>query len=234
MDNYVKEVSENSVSAITNKVMANVFMLMTLALVVTGVTSYFIMGNEQLLMSIAANMKNFLILCGVELFIVFILCMTINSISFNTAIIMFALYSVINGVTIAPLLYIYTEESVVSTFFITAGTFGAMALYGYITKTNLTGIGKILFMALIGLIIASIVNIFLNSSEFEIILNYAGVLIFVGLTAYDTQKIKGYIQDSIEKDSVSIPKIAVMGALTLYLDFINLFIRLLSILGKKK
>lgn len=234
MDNYVKEVSENSVSAITNKVMANVFMLMTLALVVTGVTSYFIMGNEQLLMSIAANMKNFLILCGVELFIVFILCMTINRISFNTAIIMFALYSVINGVTIAPLLYIYTEESVVSTFFITAGTFGAMALYGYITKTNLTGIGKILFMALIGLIIASIVNIFLNSSEFEIILNYAGVLIFVGLTAYDTQKIKGYIQDSIEKDSVSIPKIAVMGALTLYLDFINLFIRLLSILGKKK
>lgn len=234
MDNYVKNVSENSVSAITNKVMANVFMLMTLALVVTGVTSYFIMGNEQLIMSIAANMKNFLVLCGVELFIVFILCMTINSISFNAALIMFALYSVINGVTIAPLLYIYTQESVVSTFLITAGTFGAMALYGYITKNDLTGIGKILFMALIGLIIASIVNIFLNSSELGIILNYAGVLIFVGLTAYDTQKIKGYIQDSIEKDSVSIPKIAVMGALTLYLDFINLFIRLLSILGKKK
>lgn len=234
MDNYVKNVSENSVSTITNKVMANVFMLMTLALVVTGVTSYFIMGNEQLIMSIAANMKNFLVLCGVELFIVFILCMTINSISFNAALIMFALYSVINGVTIAPLLYIYTQESVVSTFLITAGTFGAMALYGYITKNDLTGIGKILFMALIGLIIASIVNIFISSSELGIILNYAGVLIFVGLTAYDTQKIKGYIQDSIEKDCVSIPKIAVMGALTLYLDFINLFIRLLSILGKKK
>ena len=94
--------------------------------------------------------------------------------------------------------------------------------------------GKILMMALIGLIIASIVNIFLNSSGFEMILNYAGVLIFVGLTAYDTQKVKVYIQEAIENDNVSIPKLAVMSALTLYLDFINLFIRLLSILGKRK
>ena len=94
--------------------------------------------------------------------------------------------------------------------------------------------GKILMMALIGLIIASIVNIFLNSSGFEMILNYAGVLIFVGLTAYDTQKVKVYIQEAIENDNVSIPKLAVMSALTLYFDFINLFIRLLSILGKRK
>lgn len=234
MDNYVKNVSEISESTILNKVMARVFMLMTFALVVTGVTSYLIIGNENILMSLFSNITTFYIICGAELLLVFILSLCINTISFNTALIMFALYSIMNGVTIAPLLFVFTEESVVSTFLITAGTFGAMALFGYTTKTSLTSMGKILMMALIGLIIASIVNIFLNSSGFEMILNYAGVLIFVGLTAYDTQKVKVYIQDAIENDTVSIPKLAVMSALTLYLDFINLFIRLLSILGKRK
>lgn len=234
MDNYVKNVSEISESAILNKVMARVFMLMTFALVVTGVTSYLIIGNENILMSLFSNISTFYIICGAELLLVFILSLFINKISFNVALIMFALYSIMNGVTLAPLLFMYTEESVTSTFLITAGTFGAMALFGYTTKTSLTGMGKILMMALIGLIIASIVNIFLNSSGFEMILNYAGVLIFVGLTAYDTQKVKVYIQEAIENDNVSIPKLAVMSALTLYLDFINLFIRLLSILGKRK
>ena len=234
MDNYVKNVSEISESAILNKVMARVFMLMTFALVVTGVTSYLIIGNENILMSLFSNISTFYIICGAELLLVFILSLFINKISFNVALIMFALYSIMNGVTLAPLLFMYTEESVTSTFLITAGTFGAMALFGYTTKTSLTSMGKILMMALIGLIIASIVNIFLNSSGFEMILNYAGVLIFVGLTAYDTQKVKVYIQEAIENDNVSIPKLAVMSALTLYLDFINLFIRLLSILGKRK
>ena len=234
MDNYVKNVSEISESSILNKVMARVFMLMTLALGVTGAASYFIMANENLMMTLLSNINIFYVLCGAELLLVFILSMTINKISFNAALIMFALYSIVNGVTLAPLLFMFTEESVVSTFLITAGTFGAMALFGYTTKSNLSGIGKILMMALIGLIIASIVNIFLNSSGLGMILNYAGVLIFVGLTAYDTQKVKAYIQEAIENDSVSIPKLAVISALTLYLDFINLFIRLLSILGKRK
>ncbi len=234
MDNYVKNVSEISESSILNKVMARVFMLMTLALGVTGAASYFIMANENLMMTLLSNINIFYVLCGAELLLVFILSMTINNISFNAALIMFALYSIVNGVTLAPLLFMFTEESVVSTFLITAGTFGAMALFGYTTKSNLSGIGKILMMALIGLIIASIVNFFLNSSGLGMILNYAGVLIFVGLTAYDTQKVKAYIQEAIENDSVSIPKLAVISALTLYLDFINLFIRLLSILGKRK
>ena len=234
MDNYVKNVSEISESSILNKVMARVFMLMTLALGVTGAAPYFIMANENLMMTLLSNINIFYVLCGAELLLVFILSMTINKISFNAALIMFALYSIVNGVTLAPLLFMFTEESVVSTFLITAGTFGAMALFGYTTKSNLSGIGKILMMALIGLIIASIVNIFLNSSGLGMILNYAGVLIFVGLTAYDTQKVKAYIQEAIENDSVSIPKLAVISALTLYLDFINLFIRLLSILGKRK
>ena len=234
MDNYVKNVSEISESSILNKVMARVFMLMTLALGVTGAASYFIMANENLMMTLLSNINIFYVLCGAELLLVFILSMTINNISFNAALIMFSLYSILNGVTLAPLLFMFTEESVVSTFLITAGTFGAMALFGYTTKSNLSSIGKILMMALIGLIIASIVNIFLNSSGLGMILNYAGVLIFVGLTAYDTQKVKAYIQEAIENDSVSIPKLAVISALTLYLDFINLFIRLLSILGKRK
>ena len=234
MDNYVKNVSEISESSILNKVMARVFMLMTLALGVTGAASYFIMANENLMITLLSNINIFYVLCGAELLLVFILSMTINNISFNAALIMFSLYSILNGVTLAPLLFMFTEESVVSTFLITAGTFGAMALFGYTTKSNLSSIGKILMMALIGLIIASIVNIFLNSSGLGMILNYAGVLIFVGLTAYDTQKVKAYIQEAIENDSVSIPKLAVISALTLYLDFINLFIRLLSILGKRK
>ena len=234
MDNYVKNVSEISESSILNKVMARVFMLMTLALGVTGAASYFIMANENLMMTLLSNINIFYVLCGAELLLVFILSMTINNISFNAALIMFSLYSILNGVTLAPLLFMFTEESVVSTFLITAGTFGAMALFGYTTKSNLSSIGKILMMALIGLIIASIVNFFLNSSGLGMILNYAGVLIFVGLTAYDTQKVKAYIQEAIENDSVSIPKLAVISALTLYLDFINLFIRLLSILGKRK
>lgn len=149
--------------------------------------------------------------------------------------IIFAIYSIINGITIAPILFAYTQESVASTFFITAATFGAMALFGYTTKKDLSTIGRILLMALIGLIIASIANLFIKSSGMGMIINYAGVLIFVGLTAYDTQKIKEIVKNNITVEGgASVPKIAVIGALTLYLDFINLFLKLLRIMGKRK
>jgi FtsH-binding integral membrane protein len=148
---------------------------------------------------------------------------------------LFALYSALNGVTLSPLMSLYTEESITSTFFITAGTFGTMALFGYTTKKDLTGIGRILIMALIGIIIATIANIFIGSSQMSMIINYVGVIIFVGLTAYDTQKIKEMTQKSIQSGNESIiPKLSVIGALTLYLDFINLFIKLLKLMGKRK
>ena len=146
---------------------------------------------------------------------------------------LFVLYSVINGALLSYIFLVYTASSVATVFFITAGTFGAMALVGYTTKTDLTSIGKYLFMALIGLIIATVVNVFIKSEGFTYILSYIGVLIFVGLTAYDSQKIKQMLIQAPDAGE-SAQKLALLGALTLYLDFINLFIYLLRIFGKRE
>ena len=153
--------------------------------------------------------------------------------SLTTATLLFVLYSVLNGVTMSFIFLAYTYESVTNVFLITAGTFAAMAFFGYFTKTDLSSIGRILFMALIGLIIATIVNIFVKSSGFGMILNYLGVLIFVGLTAWDTQKIKQMLSMA-EDTGETAQKVALMGALSLYLDFINLFIHLLRIMGNNR
>ena len=235
MDNYVKEISTKNEKSIVNSVMKNVFTLMTLALAVTGLISYIVSNNIQIIKAIIENQPLFWGLIIGELVLVLVLSAMINKISFTTALILFALYSVINGVTLAPLFIVFTSESIASAFFVTAGTFGAMAIFGYITKFDLSGIGKILYMALFGLIIATIVNFFTKSSGMAMIINYAGVLIFTGLTAYDTQKIKNFVQDSINSGNDNIiPKLSVIGSLTLYLDFINLFIKLLQLMGKRK
>lgn len=145
----------------------------------------------------------------------------------------FCLFSCNRGVTLSAIFLMYTQESIATTFGITAGTFGATALFGYVTKKDLSKMGSILFMLLIGLIIASVVNMFLKNDTMMWILTYVGIVIFVGLTAYDMQKLKK-IAHSIDDDESSIAKFAVLGALTLYLDFINLFLRLLQIFGKKR
>mgnify|MGYP000755191540 FL=1 len=145
---------------------------------------------------------------------------------------MFVLYSVINGATLSSIFLLYTMSSIASVFFITAATFGVMSLIGIVTKTDLSGMGKMLMMALIGLIIATIVNIFMKSSGLAMILNYAGVLIFVALTAYDTQKIKNML--TMAPSDENGQKLALLGALSLYLDFINLFIYLLRTLGDRR
>ena len=227
--------NEKEFSITVNKVMKNIFMLMTVALVVTGYTSYIIMNNEEILIKLLSNNLLFFGLCIAEVVMVIVISTVINKLSFNMAMILFGIYSVLSGVTLAPLCAIYTEESITSTFFVTAATFGSMALIGYTTKKDLSAIGKILIMALIGIIIASVVNIFTKSSGLAMIINYAGVLIFVGLTAYDTQKIKQFTQNNITTgNEANIPKLSIIGALTLYLDFINLFLHLLKIMGKKK
>ena len=233
MENYVKDISVKSEKSIVNSVMKNVFALMTLALAATGAISYIVSNNIQIIKAILENQPLFWGLIIGELVLVIVLSAMINRISFTTALILFALYSVLNGVTLAPLFIVFTAESIASAFFVTAGTFGAMAIFGYITKFDLSGIGKILIMALFGLIIASIVNIFLASSQMEMIINYAGVLIFTGLTAYDTQKIKNLVQENINNENI-IPRLSVIGSLTLYLDFINLFLKLLQLMGKRK
>lgn len=147
---------------------------------------------------------------------------------------MFMLYSALTGLTISLVLVAYTGASVASTFFITAAMFGALSFYGYTTKRSLSGMGSFLFMALIGLIIASLVNIWLQSSGLTLVITYVGVLIFSGLTAYDTQKLKDMGSQIDSRDQEGMRKYAILGALTLYLDFINLFLMMLRILGDRR
>ncbi|MBO7140300.1 MAG: Bax inhibitor-1/YccA family protein [Prevotella sp.] len=213
--------------------MRKVYLWMTFALVITAFTAYYVATNETILAAIVNNQALFWGLIIAELVLVFSVTAAINKLSLTVATLLFVLYSVINGATLSFILMIYTASSVVSVFFITAGTFAAMAAYGYFTKTDLSSWGKYLIMALIGLIIASIVNLFTQSSGLQMILNYAGVLIFVGLTAYDTQKIKVMLLQATDAGE-GAQKIALMGALSLYLDFINLFIHLLRILGDRR
>lgn len=169
-----------------------------------------------------------------EVALVWYLSARIYKMSFTTATILFIVYSILNGVTLSILLLVYTASSIATTFFVTAGTFGTMAIFGYITKKDLTRIGSLCIMGVIGIIIASLVNLFLQNSMMDMVISYIGVLLFVGLTAYDSQKIKRLLSgDDIEVNEVT-QKIALMGAMTLYLDFINLFIYLLRILGDRK
>ena len=210
----------------------NVYMWMTLALGVTGVVALAVAGSEQLMLSLFSNSAIFWVLLIAEIGLVFYISARIMKISFATATTLFMLYSVINGVVLSALFAMYTKASVASAFFVTAGTFGAMSLYGYFTKRDLSSIGNILFMALIGLIIATVVNIFFASDTLYWVITYAGVLIFVGLTIYDTQKIKRMLY-GMEINETS-QKLALLGALTLYLDFINLFLYILRILGDRR
>ena len=206
----------------------SVYLWMTLALVITGFVAMYIAKSYTLIETIMQNSIMFWGLLIAEVGLVMYLSARIHKISFTTATLLFIAYSVLNGVTMSVLFLIYTLSSIATTFFVTAGTFGVTALYGYITKKDLTRIGSLC------LIIASLVSMFLHNSMMDMIISYIGVLLFVGLTAYDSQKIKQLLShDDIEVNETT-QKIALMGALTLYLDFINLFIYLLRILGDRK
>lgn len=213
--------------------MRKVYVWMTLALAITGFTAYGVATSPGILQAIYTNQILFWGLVIAEFALVIGVSAAINRLSLTTATLMFILYSVINGALLSYIFLAYTASSVATVFFITAGTFGAMALIGYTTKADLSSMGKILFMALIGLIIATIVNVFVKSDGLTMILSYVGVLIFVGLTAYDTQKIKQMLMQAPDA-SEGAQKMALLGALTLYLDFINLFIYLLRIFGKRE
>jgi FtsH-binding integral membrane protein len=228
-----KESSRWESSTTLPVLMRKVYTWMTLALVITGITAWVVAHSPAILQMIMTNKILFLSLLFGELILVWSVSAAINRLSLTTATLLFVLYSVLNGVTMSFIFLAYTYESVTNVFLITAGTFAAMAFFGYFTKTDLSSIGRILFMALIGLIIATIVNIFVKSSGFGMILNYLGVLIFVGLTAWDTQKIKQMLSMA-EDTGETAQKVALMGALSLYLDFINLFIHLLRIMGNNR
>lgn len=213
--------------------MRKVYVWMTLALAITGFTAYGVATSPGALQAIYGNQILFWGLVIAEFALVVGVSAAIHKLSLTTATLMFILYSVINGALLSYIFLVYTSSSVATVFFITAGTFGTMALIGYTTKADLSSMGKILFMALIGLIIATVVNVFVKSDGFTMILSYVGVLIFVGLTAYDTQKIKMMLMEAPDAGE-SAQKMALLGALTLYLDFVNLFIYLLRIFGKKE
>jgi hypothetical protein len=213
--------------------MQKVYLWMTFALSLTGFVAYRTVQSDALMQLIFSSSFGFIGLIIAELAIVFWISSAIQRISSNMAIGLFLLYSVLNGLTLSILLIAYTGASVASTFFITAGMFGAMSIYGYTTKQDLSSWGNLLFMALIGLIIASVINFFLQSTAMYWLISYAGVLIFVGLTAYDTQKIKNLAAQVI-LESEEGRKVAILGALTLYLDFINMFIFMLRILGNRR
>ena len=225
---------ELSMSAAFPVLMRKVYVWMTLALVLTGVTAYGVATSPGIMTALFSNQILFWGLVIAEFALVIGISAAINKLSLTTATLMFVLYSVINGAVLSSIFVVYTMSSIASVFFITAGTFAVMALIGYTTKTDLTSMGKILMMAIIGLIIASLVNVFLvKSSGFDLIISYVGVLIFVGLTVYDSQKIKQMLEMAPDAGEAS-QKLALVGALSLYLDFINLFIYLLRILGKRE
>ena len=206
---------------------------MGFALLVTGAVAMYVAGSESLVRTIATNRLLFFGLIIGELMLVMYLATAVQKMSVQAAAAVFIGYAALNGVTFSLIFVIYTAESIASTFFITAGTFAVMSIYGYFTKRDLTGIGQLCMMGLFGFIIASVVNFFFRSPTIYWATTYIGILIFIGLIAYDTQKIKKMNilgNEGTDEDK----KEAIMGALTLYLDFINLFLLLLRLFGRRK
>ena len=233
LDRLIRE-KEGALSLAFPALMRKVYVWMTLALIITGVTAYGVAHSEVLMQSVYESRGIFWALLLAELGLVYGISRVIDRLSLTTATLLFILYSALNGATLSVIFLAYSADVITKVFFITAGTFGVMAAFGYFTKTDLTGLGKLLIMALVGLIIASLVNLLLvKSSSFDLILSYIGVLVFVGLTAYDSQKIKRMLAQA-EDMGEGAQKMALLGSLTLYLDFINLFLYLLRIFGRER
>jgi uncharacterized protein len=221
---------------VVNAFMRGVYQWMSLGLIITAVLSY-VTAHTPALLSLIFNAETgsptllfWALLIG-ELIMVMVIAGAINKLSATTASGLFVLYSALNGVTLSFIFMVYTQASIVSTFFICAAMFGAMSVYGLVTKKDLTSWGSFLFMGLIGVIIASVVNIFLQSSAMHFIIGIVGVLVFTGLTAYDTQQLKVMGESAPSDDATAVRRGTILGALRLYLDFINLFLMLLRLFG---
>ena len=212
--------------------MAGVYGWMSCALSVTAVTAYYVASQASLFVTIQQPGVLFALFC-LQIGLVIALSFFLNRLSFFTALVMFLLYSCSLGVTLSSIFYIYTQASIALTFLVSASMFGVMSLYGYMTRSDLTAVGSISFMALIGLLIGMVVNMFLKNSSFDYILSGIGVIIFVLLTAYDTQRLKQFARPLLA-DKQNMSKVTVMGALLLYLDFINIFLFLLRFMGQRR
>ncbi|HBY19765.1 MAG TPA: hypothetical protein DEG71_01950 [Clostridiales bacterium] len=209
-------------------VMNKVYGIMFLGLLLTAGVAYAVAGSPVMMDFIYGNPFMFIVLAVVELGLVWYLSSRVLEMSSGKARLMFGIYALLNGLTMAYIFIAYNLGAIYMAFFTTAITFAVMSVYGYFTKTDLTGIGKILFFGLIGILIATLVNMFVRSSQVDLYISYAGVIIFLGLTAYDTQKIKEMYEQNRSEN------IAVLGALALLLDFVNLFLMLLRIFGSSR
>lgn len=223
--------SQERQQTVVGTLMRNVYLWMTLALSITGLTAAVVARSPQMIAALFSTSWGVWVLFAIEIGLVIYLTARIDKMSFSTATMLFILYSLVNGVVFSSIFVVFKLSSIATTFFITAGMFGGMALWGSITKKDLSGIGKFALMALIGLIIAGLVNMFLHNTFFDLIVSGLGVLIFAGLTAYDSQKIRQMLMMQNEV-SESTQKIALLGSLSLYLDFINLFLYLLRFFGR--
>jgi FtsH-binding integral membrane protein len=213
--------------------LSRVYAWMGLGLALTAVVSFLVVTTPQIMDTIYANIGVFYFLLFAELAMVFGFTFLLNRVSPLVAALMFAAYAAVNGLTLSVIFLIYTSASIVSTFFITAGMFGAMSVYGAVTKRDLTGVGSFAFMGLIGIIIASIANFFLKSDAMGWVISFCGVIVFTLLTAYDTQKAKA-MGTYFTSDSAESRKASIQMALMLYLDFINLFLNLLRLFGRRR
>ncbi|MFP4040314.1 MAG: Bax inhibitor-1/YccA family protein [Desulfosudaceae bacterium] len=220
-----------------NNFIRSTYNWMAIGLALTGVIAVYVAGViENMVATNPAAFQRiqplFFVLIIAELGLVFYLSARIQKIEAKTATALFVIYAMLNGVTLSFIFMAYTASSIASTFFVCAAMFGAVSVYGMVTKKDLTGLGQFMFMGLIGIIIATVVNLFVQSSALAMIVSYLGVFVFVGLTAYDTQQLKNMALSQPEGlDAGVVRKGAIMGALKLYLDFINMFLFLLHILG---
>ena len=233
--NYSNEYAYSRSSARERSIIKNVYLWMTAGLALTGVVAYGLSNNPAMMRSIVGSPFLFFAIVIGELALVMYLSAKLMHMSAQAATLAFAVYSVLNGITMSVIFLAYTGATISLAFFSTAATFGAMSLYAMVTKRDLSGFGHYLVMGVIGIIIVSFINIFLKSPAVYYFISYAGVLIFMGLTAFDTQRILQMSnQLSGTVDEGMYIKLSIMGALKLYLDFINIFLFLLRIFGRRR
>lgn len=236
MADHLSRPTERTVSRaeVTNAFLRGVYLWMAIGLAVTAGVARYVAGSEQFLAAIFGNTAILIMLVVAQFGLVIALSAAIHKMSAGMATGLFVLYSALTGVTLSSIFIIYTQTSIMQVFLASAGMFAAMSLYGLITKRDLTSIGSFCFMGLIGIVIAMLVNFFLQSSSLAYAISAIGILVFLGLTAYDTQKLRNMGENAPMDDAVAIRRGTILGALTLYLDFINLFLMLLRLLGDRR
>ena len=233
-ENYTPYISGiDSVEAV-NTLFRKVYQYMAIGLILTSITAWLTASSPAMINALFRSRAPLIIIAVAELGLVLYLTATITKHSASTSLLLFSAYSILNGITCSVVLLVYTNESVYTAFLSTAGMFGAMSVYAMYTKRDITTWGSFLHMGLWGLIIAMVINMFIGSSTAELVISIMGIIIFMGLTAYDTAKIKSLAYDSGMNDDEAVGKVAVIGALALYLDFINLFLYLIRIFGKRR